>query len=283
MTLSTMPDALATLRPDAAIGAFNVITLELAEAIVRGAEQAGLPVVMQVSENTVAWHGDPAPILRASIALAQASEADVVVHLDHATQTSLVHTAVGLGVTSVMYDGSRLDDAANRDTTKQIVHHCHARGVWVEAELGAVGGKDGAHAPGVRTDPDAAADFVSQTGVDALAVAVGTSHAMTTRDAIVDLDLISTLADAVPVPLVLHGSSGVREPHLVEAVAAGMRKVNIATHLNGILTASARAELTANPDVTDPRTWLGPARDLVADEIAHLLGLLAGTTEPRTT
>lgn len=281
MPLIHMPDALAQLQPDAAIGAFNLITLELGEAIVRGAEQAGLPVVLQVSENTAAWHRDLAPIMAASIALAQASTADVVVHLDHATDTELIDAAVALGASSVMYDGSQVDDDANRATTHNVVTHCHARSVWVEAELGEVGGKDGAHAPGVRTDPDDAADFVGQTGVDALAVAVGTSHAMATRDAIVDLDLIRSLAAAVPVPLVLHGSSGVREAHLVEAVTAGMRKVNIATHLNGVLTRSARAQLAAAPDVTDPRKWLGPARDAVADEIAHLLGLLAGTTAPR--
>jgi fructose-bisphosphate aldolase class II len=147
--------------------------------------------------------------------------------------------------------------------------------VWVEAELGEVGGKDGAHAPGVRTDPDQAAAFVAETGVDALAVAVGSSHAMLTRDAVLDLDLVEALRQRVPVPLVLHGSSGVDDEGLRAAVQSGMVKVNIATHLNKALTAAAREALGADPDLVDPRKYLGPGRDAVTAEVARLLRVLA--------
>jgi fructose-bisphosphate aldolase class II len=144
---------------------------------------------------------------------------------------------------------------------------CHARGVWVEAELGEVGGKDGAHAPGVRTDPGEAAEFVRATGVDALAVAVGSSHAMLTRDAVLDDALIAEIAGRVSTPLVLHGSSGVPDAGLASAVRHGVVKVNIATHLNSALAADAT--------LVDPRTYLGRARTAIATEVAHLLGVLA--------
>lgn len=255
------------------VGAMNVIQLELAEAIVAGAESAGRPVVLQVSENTVNYHRALEPIGLACLAIARSSTADVSVHLDHATDRALIAAAVELGFPSVMYDASVLDYAANVATTAAVVAECHARGVWVEAELGEVGGKDGVHAPGVRTNPAEAADFVTATGVDALAVAVGSSHAMTTRDAVLDDVLIAELAAAVPVPLVLHGSSGVRDHGLVSAVAAGMTKVNIATHLSAAMTGAVRAALT-DPAIVDPRRYLGPAREAVAVEVARLLTLL---------
>ena len=143
-------------------------------------------------------------------------------------------------------------------------------------ELGEVGGKDGAHAPGVRTDPAEAAAFVDATGVDSLAVAVGTSHAMADRSAIVDLGLVRALFAAVPVPLVLHGSSGVDDDGLVQAVRAGMTKVNIATRLNQVMTGVVRGVLAADDRVSDPRKYLGPARAAVADEVTLLLRLLHG-------
>ena len=152
---------------------------------------------------------------------------------------------------------------------------CHERGAWVEAELGEVGGKDGVHAPGARTKPHEAVDYVRRTGVDALAVAVGTSHAMTTKDAVLDLELISELRAAVPVPLVLHGSSGVSDEVLREAVAHGMKKINIATHLNKAFTGAVRDYLAADAKVVDSRKYLRPARDAVTHEVTHLLGVLS--------
>ena len=257
------------------VGAFNVIHLEHAEALVGAAEDAGLPVVLQVSENTVRWHGSLAPLAAATRALAEQSPARVVLHLDHATSRELVTAALGLGFTSVMFDGSTLPDDRNRAETREVVRECHGAGVAVEAELGEIGGKDGVHAPGARTDPHDAARFVEDTGVDALAVAVGTSHAMTERTAALDLELIAAIREQVPVPLVLHGSSGVPDDGLAAAVRAGMTKVNIATHLNNAFTTALREHLAEDPDVVDTRRYLGTARDAVAAEAARLLALLA--------
>src|SRR6195952_2875048 len=247
MTLQDPRPLLAAARAGGhAVGAFNVIQLEHAEAIVAGAQAAGLPVILQVSENTAAFHRGLAGIGAACLAIAAAATVPVVVHLDHAESESLLDEAVSLGFSSVMFDGAKLAYQENQSRTAAVVARCHEAGVAVEAELGEVGGKDGAHAPGVRTDPIEAAAFVSATGVDSLAVAVGTSHAMADRSAIVDLELIRHLYQAVPVPLVLHGSSGVDDPGLVTAVKAGMTKVNIATRLNQVMTAAVRQVLAAD-------------------------------------
>ena len=256
------------------VGAFNATLLEHAEALVTGAEAARAPLVMQVSENAVRYHGALRPLALAARALADAADVPVVLHLDHAEDTALVREAVALGFTSVMYDGSRLPDDENRATTRDVVAHCHAHGVAVEAELGEVGGKDGVHAPGARTDPAEAARFCADTGVDALAVAVGTSHAMASRDAVVDLDLVAAIAARVPVPLVLHGSSGVDDATLRTVVTRGMTKINVATHLNKVFTAVVRQRLDADPRLLDARRYVAPARDAMAAEVTRLLLLL---------
>ncbi|WP_166348390.1 class II fructose-bisphosphate aldolase [Phytoactinopolyspora limicola] len=273
----TLVTTTALLKPAAdsryAVGAFNVILLEHAEAYVRAAESAGLGVILQISENCVRYHGSLAPIGAASLELARRSTVPVAVHLDHAESVDLVHEGVDLGFTSVMYDGSTLDYETNVARTAEVVAHCRERGVSVEAELGEVGGKDGAHAPGVRTDPAEAREFVEATGVDSLAVAVGSSHAMTDRHAVLDEELIRALDAAVPVPLVLHGSSGVPDAGLVDAVRAGITKVNIATHLNVVFTSALRHRL-AQDDVVDPRKYVAAGRDAVHTETRRLLELL---------
>jgi fructose-bisphosphate aldolase class II len=256
------------------IGAFNVVQLEHAEAVVDGAARAGLPVVLQLSENTADYHGGLAPLALAVLEIARAATVPAVVHLDHATRSDLVREAVALGVPSVMVDASTLSHDENVAVTADLTAWCHGRGVWVEAELGEIGGKDGAHAPGVRTDPEEAAAFVGATGVDALAVAVGSSHAMTTRDARLDDGLVARIAAHVEVPLVLHGSSGVPDDGLASAVRHGMVKVNVATHLNAVLTRAVREALAADEALVDPRRWLGPGREAVAAEVARLLRVL---------
>ncbi|MFC8449372.1 ketose-bisphosphate aldolase [Kitasatospora sp. NPDC057223] len=265
----------AAAREGTGAGAFNVIQLEHVQAVVAGAERAGRPVILQISENAVRYHGALGPIGLAALAAARAASVPVAVHLDHAESAELVAEAVELGFTSVMFDGARLPYAENVAATVAAVALCRRHGVFVEAELGEIGGKDGAHAPGVRTDPAEAYAFATATGVDALAVAVGSSHAMRTRDAVLDFALITRLREAVPVPLVLHGSSGVGDDDLVRAVRAGITKVNIGTQLNRVFTRELRAGLAAGPELVDPRTYFGPARESVAAEVARLLRVLA--------
>lgn len=265
--------AAAAQEEGVGLGAFNVIQLEHATAFAQGAEQAGRPVVFQISENAVKYHGALEPICLAALSVARQCAQPVVVHLDHAEDVELIKQAVALGVNSVMYDGSHLPDAENRETTREVVEFCHAAGVDVEAEFGEVGGKNGVHDPSARTSPEDAAAFVADTGVDLLAVAVGSSHAMTTRDAHLDEDLIRAIRSAVPVPLVLHGSSGVSDAGMQAAIAAGMTKINVSTHLNKVFTGEVRQALAADPALVDSRKWLEPARAAVAAEVARLLTL----------
>ncbi len=258
------------------LAAFNVVLLDHAEAFVDAAENTGLPLVLQLSQNAVKYHGGRLrPLGHALIELAEASTVPVSVHLDHAESTDLCREAVELGFTSIMYDGSKLPDAQNRETTAEITAFAHEHGVSVEAELGEVGGKNGVHDPSARTNPEDAAKFVADTGVDLLAVAVGSSHAMATREAVLDNQLIAAIHELVPVPLVLHGSSGVPDEGMVAAIQAGMTKINVSTHLNVVFTQGVRQILDENPKIVDPRKYVGPATHLVQEEVERLMRLYA--------
>ncbi|MEZ2391321.1 class II fructose-bisphosphate aldolase [bacterium RCC_150] len=256
-------------------GAFNVIHLETAEGLVAGAEAAGVPLILQISENCVRFHGSLLPIARGTLSIARDAAVPIALHLDHAESEELALQAVDLGFGSVMYDGGQLPYGRNVEATCRVAKYAKDHGVYIEAELGRIGGKDGAHAPGVRTDPAEARSFVEATGVDALAVAVGSSHAMTERNASLDLSLISRLKQAVRLPLVLHGSSGVADGMLVAAIRAGMTKINVSTHLNGFFTRAVREYLDANPSVVDSRKYIKAGRDALVMETARLLTLFA--------
>jgi len=262
-----------------ALAAFNVVTLEHAEGIIAGAERAGRPVILQISENAVGFHGGRVgPIAAAMHELAAAASVPVILHLDHIESQAVQDQAEAALITSIMIDNGRFPYDENVERTATAVDVLHGGQVFVEAELGWVGGKDSqvvsAHQPGVRTDPAQAAEYVAATGVDALAVAVGSSHAMTSQTATLDIDLIRALATAVPVPLVLHGSSGVPDEMLRAACAAGMSKINVGTALNIAFTGSLRSTLSA-ADGVDPRPHLAAARDAVATAVQHVLGTIS--------
>lgn len=269
--LSLLADA---HRRGVGLPAFNVLHLETAEALAEAAERTGVGVVLQISENCVRFHGGLSPVLEATRRIAEASTAPLSIHLDHAQDPDLVREAIALGIGSVMVDAAHLDDEANIALTRQLTDEAHAAGVSVEAELGEVGGKGGAHTPGVRTDPSDAREFVARTGVDALAVAVGSSHHMVDRTASLNDALITELARAVPVPLVLHGSSGVPDHALQSAIRAGITKVNVSTQLNKVFTRAVRVALD-DAALVDSRVYLGAGRAAMADEAARLIRIIA--------
>lgn len=266
-----------------AVAAFNVITLEHIEAVIAGAETAGSPVVLQVSENAVKFrYGRLLPLARAAVAAAGQAAVPVALHLDHVQSDELLRQAPEAGFGSVMYDAARLPYAGNLAATRAAADWAHAQGLWIEAELGQIGGKDGrppldAHAPGARTDPGRARDFVTGTGVDALAVAVGSAHAMTTRTAVLDQALLERLSAALAIPLVLHGSSGVPDEGLVAAVRGGIAKVNVGTALNLAMTGAIRAFLAAHPEAVDSRKYLTVGREAMAREVTRIIGVLSRT------
>ncbi|MFI5685335.1 ketose-bisphosphate aldolase [Streptomyces sp. NPDC051636] len=279
-----------------AVAAFNIITLEHVEAVIAGAESADAPVVLQVSENAVKFrYGRLLPLARAAAVAADRARVPVALHLDHVQSDDLLRQAQGAGFSSVMYDAARLPYAENLAATRAAVDWAHTQGLWIEAELGSIGGKPGqggreraagppldAHAPGARTDPVEARSFVAGTGVDALAVAIGSVHAMTTRTAALDHDLLKRLSAAVPVPLVLHGSSGVPDEGLVAAVGGGIAKVNVGTALNMAMTGAIRDFLAAHPEAVDSREYLSVGREAMAREVARLIGVLTRPGEPRS-
>ncbi|WP_086563097.1 class II fructose-bisphosphate aldolase [Streptomyces africanus] len=267
-----------------AVASFNVITLEHVEAVIAGAESVPAPVVLQVSENAVKFHGGRLfPLARAAVAAAERAAVPVALHLDHVQSETLLHQAAKAGFSSVMYDAARLPYAENLAATRAAADWAHAQGLWIEAELGQIGGKNGrppldAHAPGARTDPDEARAFVADSGVDALAVAIGSAHAMTTRTATLDHALLGQLSAALDVPLVLHGSSGVPDGELTAAVAGGISKVNIGTALNIALTGAIRQFLADRPDTVDPRGYLTVAREAMTRTVARALQTLGAAT-----
>lgn len=267
-----------------AVASFNVITLEHVEAVIAGAESVSAPVVLQVSENAVKFHGGQLfPLARAAVAAAERAAVPVALHLDHVQSETLLHQAAEAGFSSVMYDAARLPYAENLAATRAAVDRAHSQGLWIEAELGQIGGKNGrppldAHAPGARTDPDEARAFVADSGVDALAVAIGSAHAMTTRTATLDHALLEQLSAALDVPLVLHGSSGVPDGELTAAVAGGIAKVNIGTALNIALTGAIREFLADRPEAVDPRGYLTVARQAMTRAVAKTLQTLAAAT-----
>ncbi|MFE1950452.1 MULTISPECIES: class II fructose-bisphosphate aldolase [Streptomyces] len=265
-----------------AVAAFNVITLEHVEAVVAGAEAVEAPVILQISENAVRYrYGRLLPLARAAAAVADSAGVDVALHLDHVQSDELLRQAADAGFSSVMYDAAKLPYDENLAATRAAADWGHANGLWVEAELGEVGGKDGAapldaHAPGARTDPGEARGFVTDAGVDALAVAVGSSHAMTTRTATLDHDLLKRLAEGLDVPLVLHGSSGVPDAELAEAVRGGIAKVNVGTALNIAMTGAIREFLAAHPDAVDSRKYLTVGREAMIRTVSDLIMVLRG-------
>ncbi|WP_405504664.1 ketose-bisphosphate aldolase [Streptomyces purpurascens] len=272
----------ATAR--SAVASFNVITLEHVEAVIAGAESVHAPVVLQVSQNAVKFRGGQLlPLARAAVTAAEHAAVPVALHLDHVQSDALLYQAADAGFSSVMYDAARLPYAQNLATTRAAVDWAHAQGLWIEAELGQIGGKNGrppldAHAPGARTDPDEARAFVADSGVDALAVAIGSAHAMTTRTATLDHALLKRLSAALDVPLVLHGSSGVPDDELTAAVVGGIAKVNIGTALNIALTGAIRDFLAERPEAVDPRGYLTVAREAMTRAVARTLRTLGPAT-----
>lgn len=227
--------------------------------------------------------GQLLPLARAATEAARLAAVPVALHLDHVKSDALLRQAADAGFSSVMYDAAHLPYAENLAATRNAAEWAHSHGLWIEAELGEVGGKDGAapldaHAPGARTEPEEARAFVADSGVDALAVAIGSSHAMTSRTAVLDHDLLGRLRKALDVPLVLHGSSGVPDAELSAAVTGGIAKVNIGTALNIAMTTAIREVLTARPEAVDSRTYLKAGRQAMAETVTGLITLLGAAT-----
>lgn len=278
MTLQTTTEMIAhAAERTHAVAAFNVVQLEHAQGIVEGAERANRPVMLQLSENTIGYHGGPRAIAAGMCEIAEAAAVPVALHLDHITRADLCARTADLGFSSFMVDAAALPYEQNVELTARTVALAASDRLWVESELGEVGGK-GAHQAGARTSPDEAAAFVDATGVHGLAIAIGSSHAMSEKTAILDLALLDGIAAAVGVPLVLHGSSGVRDEDLVAATRRGIRKVNVGTQLNVAFTQAVVSTIGEHPQVIDPRVYIGAGRAAIARQVELVLGILDAAT-----
>lgn len=247
-----------------AIGAFNVENMEMVQAVIQAAEELQSPVIMQTTPSTLKYAD--ADWFYANVACAaKKASVPVVMHLDHGSSFALAMQAFRAGYTSIMIDGSHSVFEENIAVTKSVVDACHAGGVPVEAELGKVGGKeddlDGGN--GGYTEPDEAAEFVARTGVDSLAVAIGTAHGVYKGVPKLDLERLSEIRKVVSIPLVLHGTSGVPDDQVRECIRRGMCKVNYATDLRIAFTKGVTEYLAAKPDTIDPKKYNAAGREEV--------------------
>lgn len=239
-----------------AIGAFNAENMEMVQAIIAAAEELRAPVIVQTTPGTLKY---ASPAMFHAMVAAAASEASVpvVMHLDHGSSYELAMQAFRAGYTSVMIDGSHESFEDNIALTKSVADAGRAMGVPVEAELGKVGGKedDGPAVEGESpyTDPAEAKEFVERTGCTSLAIGVGTSHGVYTSDPHIEQFVVKAIRDAVDVPLVLHGTSGVPDEQVAEAVKNGICKVNYATELRQAYTKGFMAYMAENPACFDPK------------------------------
>lgn len=271
-------------REGSAIPGFVAYNLETAQGIVAAAEKSGRPVLLQAGSSAFKHAGREA-LMDLALRAARDSTARIGVHLDHSRDLDEITACVEAGYTSVMVDGSHLPFAQNVALTRRAVDIAHDAGVWAEAELGALAGDEdvstGASAAGgSMTDPEQAAEFVAATGVDALAVAVGNVHGFTADPVRLDLDRLERVRALVPVPLVLHGASGLPEEQLLGAVRRGVAKVNVNAELRRAwLTAVAAALPGALPGADAVATWTA-GRDAVAATALRITERLASANSP---
>lgn len=248
------------------VGAFNANNLEQIQGIIAGAEEENSPVILQASQGAISYAG--LNIITAMVLnIAKETSIPMSLHLDHGMSFEQNVKCLRAGFSSLMFDGSTLPFEENVAITKKVVEIARPVGVSVEGELGRVAGtEDKLNIDEIKalwTQPEQAAEFIKLTGVDALAVAVGSVHRMRTQEANLDIDRIRAIRKAVSVPLVLHGSSGVTDDSIKMAIKEGLCKINVATALNMAFTQGMATALKAKPDEIDPRKILGISRDEV--------------------
>lgn len=287
-----------------AVGAFNVNDMEIIQGIMGAAAAEKSPVILQVSAGARKYAGQVYIMKLVEAALQEDPSIPVVVHLDHGPSFEMCRDCIDGGFTSVMIDGSHLPYEENIALTKKVVDYAHPRGVWVEAELGKLAGVEEhvSSAEHVYTDPEQAKDFVTRTGCDSLAIAIGTSHGAYKfkGDAKLDFARLEAITKLMPgYPLVLHGASsvpqslvelcnkyggkvgdakGVPEEMLRKAATLGVCKINVDTDIRLAVTATVRKFFVEHPEQFDPRSYLAPAREAVKEMVAHKIHNVMGSS-----
>ena len=267
MSLVTSKEMLSRAQAGGyAIGAFNAENMEMVQAIVEAAEELCAPVIIQTTPSTVRYASTD--VYAATVrAVAQRASVPVCIHLDHGDSYELAMSALESGYTSVMIDGSKLDLEGNIALTRAVAEQARAAGIPVEAELGAVGGKeDSLEAEGGCTIPEEAKEFVERTGIDSLAVAIGTAHGVYTKAPRLDIERLRQIRAMVDVPLVLHGASGLTDESVQACIREGICKVNFATELRQSYTRAVRRVLEDGA-IYDPKAYGKEARRAVKAQV----------------
>jgi fructose-bisphosphate aldolase class II len=265
-----------------AVGQFNLNNLEFAQAIVEAAMEEKSPFIFGVSEGALRYMG-----IEFTVALAEAaakkSGLPIALHLDHGSSFEVAMKCIRAGFTSVMFDGSHYPFEENVRLTKEIVKAAHAMGVSVEGELGTIGGVEDDvsvdEADAMLAKPEEAIRFYEETGVDALAIAVGTAHGMYTKEPNIRHDIIQEVSRAIPVPLVLHGGSGVPDAEIRKAIESGIAKINVNTENQVACTAAVREVLAKDENVIDPRKYLGPAKKAMVEVVRSKIRLFGSSNK----
>ncbi|MBQ4145545.1 MAG: class II fructose-1,6-bisphosphate aldolase [Clostridia bacterium] len=259
-----------------AVGAFNVVNMEMLQAVIAAAEEEKSPVFVQTSEGALSYAGIEtiSALIRQK---AEAASVPVAFHLDHGTSFETTVKCVRNGWTSVMIDGSHHVLEDNIALTKKVVEMAHSCGVSVEAELGRLGGIEDNISVDEKdarfTDPEEAKKFVAETGVDYLAIAIGTAHGKYKGVPKLDFDRLERIKGDLNMPIVLHGASGIDEESIKKAISLGINKINIDTDLRCAFTDTLRAVLAQQPDLFDLRKYIGPARDSVKAKVIEKIRL----------
>jgi len=260
--------------------AFNVVNMEMLQAVISAAEAEKSPVIVQTTEGALKYAGIGmlSKMIRYAV---KCAKVPVAFHLDHGTTFETAVSCIRNGWTSVMIDGSHHSLEENIELTKSVVRVAHASGVSVEAELGRLGGvednivvdeKDAMH-----TNPDEAKQFVAETNVDYLAIAIGTAHGKYAGVPKLDFDRLDTIKKMLDMPIVLHGASGVAEADITKAISLGINKINIDTDLRVAFTDKVKAVFAKTPDEFDLRKICGPARDAVEEVVAAKMRLFGSS------
>lgn len=285
MPLVSMGDLLKKAQAGGyAVGAFNIENMEMAQAVISAGESLGAPVILQTTSSTVKYAS--LEIFAAVVAAAaKKAHVPVVMHLDHGSSPELCMAAVEAGYTSVMYDGSKLSFDQNVENTSRVAAFAHERGIPVEAELGTVGGKEDEHNVSDKdaqyTNAEQADEFARLTGIDSLAIAIGTSHGHYKGVPMLDFERLAQIRAKVAMPLVLHGTSGVPEDSVRKCVSMGMTKVNFATELRDAYTGAVRKSLAEDTDAFDPKYYGTAGRQAVFDLVCSRIILLGSSGKAR--
>ena len=257
-----------------AVGAFNVENMEMIQAAVQTAEELRAPIILQTTPSTVKYSSLDAFFAMVK-PLAERASVPVALHLDHAKEVSLVAQAILSGYTSVMIDASEKPLAENVEAAKKVLLFAEPNGIPVEAELGRISGKEDSLSSSdeAYTDPEEAVRFVEQTGISSLAVAIGTAHGIYHSAPKLNKKLLAELSARLPLPLVLHGASGLSDQDISDCVKLGICKVNFATDLRVRFTGAVRDALGQDPSIIDPKTLGKAGMAAVKKEIAHKMSV----------